>query len=169
MPPSDSALRQRFAGKVALVSGAGSGIGQGIAVELAREGADVVINDLPPKEEATESEAGAEGAAAEAVADGAQTTAERVRALGRRALVHYADVSDRGAVEKMVTATVAAFGQLDVVVPCAYFSHRAPFLDIDAALLQKTFDVTWVNRTLRAYLHADTSRLFPHNDQRTRG
>ena len=176
-PRSESRSEGRFRGKVALVSGGGSGIGQGIAVELAREGCDVIINDLPPPSAAPAgtaaggkapadsaavgekrarpededvgggdagggSAAAAVAAVATAVADGAQKTAAMVRAMGRRALVCYADVSDRAAVEEMIRTAVGAFGHIDVLIPCAYFSHRAPFLDIDPALLAKTFDVT---------------------------
>src|SRR2546425_10989646 len=85
----------KLEGKTALVTGGGRGIGRGIVVELAREGADVAINYRCDRE-------AAEAAAAE------------VRALGRRALVLQADVGEREAVEAMIARAVEALGGLDV-------------------------------------------------------
>ena len=72
----------RLNGKVALITGSGRGIGRGIALCLAAEGADLVINDLPGRSDA-------------------EATAQEIRALGRQALVWPADISDRSAVEAM--------------------------------------------------------------------
>lgn len=84
-------------GKIALVTGASSGIGRGIADALARHGADVVINHH-------------ENAA------GAAETAAMVRAAGRRALVGAADVGDPGAVAEMFAALDGAFGGVDILI-----------------------------------------------------
>ena len=84
-------------GKLALVTGGGRGIGRGIVLEFAREGADVAINYRRDR------------AAADA-------TAAAVQAFGRRALVLQADVSDCAAVEKMTADAVAALGGLDIAV-----------------------------------------------------
>jgi glucose 1-dehydrogenase len=88
----------RLAGKVALVTGAARerGIGQGIALALAEEGCDVVVNDVAAEDEG-------------------EDLVERIRAGGRRALFHRADVSDRGQVDEMVEAVVRELGRLDVV------------------------------------------------------
>lgn len=93
----------RLDGKKALITGAGSGLGQAIALAMAREGADVAINDL--------------NAAA------AETTAEGVRAAGRQASVHLGDVSDSAAVREMVHAAAAAMGTLDILVNNAGINH----------------------------------------------
>jgi len=82
--------------KVAIVTGAGRGVGAGIATALAEVGADVVV-------------------AARSV-DQLESTAEAVRATGRRALVVPTDVTDRAQLEHLVAATVAEFGRLDIVV-----------------------------------------------------
>lgn len=87
----------RLAGKVALVTGGGRGIGRGIVLELAREGADLAINYR-------------KGLAA------AEATAAQVRALGRRAEIVQADVGDHEAVAAMVAYVVARLGRLDIVV-----------------------------------------------------
>src|SRR2546426_2521711 len=84
-------------GKTALVTGGGRGIGRGIVVEFAREGADVAINYRRDRE-------------------AAEATAAEIRALGRRAIVLRADVGEREAVEAMVAEAVAFLGGLDIAV-----------------------------------------------------
>jgi len=87
----------RLADKVALVTGGGRGIGRGIVLEFAREGADVAINFRRGR-------------------DAAEATARDVEALGRKAMVVEADVSDREAVDRMVAEVRNAFGGIDVGV-----------------------------------------------------
>jgi 3-oxoacyl-[acyl-carrier protein] reductase len=84
-------------GKTALVTGGGRGIGRGIVLEFAREGADVAVNYRRDRE-------------------AAERTAAEVRELGRRAIALQADVSDREAVEAMVAEAVAFLGRLDIAV-----------------------------------------------------
>jgi len=87
----------RLENKIALVTGGGRGIGRGIALEFAREGADVAINYRRDR-----------GAA--------EATARDVEAMGRRSVVVQADVGDRDAVDRMVAEVKAAFGRIDVGV-----------------------------------------------------
>ena len=115
---------QRLTGKVALVTGASRGIGKGCALALAEAGADVVVNYLSH-------------------ADEAAATMDEVRALGRRAAAHRADVADRGQVERMVASVVADFGALDILVSNAYQSVRQPFLEITEDALRTTFAATY--------------------------
>jgi 3-oxoacyl-[acyl-carrier protein] reductase len=86
-----------LAGRVALVTGASRGIGRAIALALAGAGADVVVNCRERVRSAEEA-------------------AEAVRARGRRALAIAADVSDAGAVERMVRSAEAGLGPVDVLV-----------------------------------------------------
>jgi glucose 1-dehydrogenase len=111
----------RLAGNVALVTGAGNGIGRATAVALARAGADVAVNDLRFPESGG------------VVAD--------VRAAGRRALPLPADVADQAAVEAMVARTVAELGRLDILVLCAVYSDREPFNTADIVGFRRTIDV----------------------------
>jgi len=101
----------RLEGKVALVAGAGGGIGGAGAAGLASEGASVVSADI-------------DAAAAEAVA-------ARIRAGGGRATSTALDVRDREAVDAVVAITVRAFGRLDVLLDCAGVSHGGTFLDLE--------------------------------------
>jgi len=100
-----------LAGKTALVTGAAKGIGKGIALELAREGCDVAINDL-------------DHTAAEAAAS-------EVRALGRKAFVAAGDVSVRKDVERMIGAAMEQFARLDVLVNNAGVQTWQSLLDLE--------------------------------------
>ena len=95
--------------QVAVVTGGGAGIGQGIALGLARFGADVIVADVDP--------------------DRAAVTAAQVEALGRKGLVVPTDVSDPDRVRAMVDAAVERFGRLDILVNNAGGTRRTPFLD----------------------------------------
>jgi glucose 1-dehydrogenase len=101
----------RVEGKVALVAGAGGGIGGAGAEGLAREGAAVVCADI-------------DSAAA-------QAAARRIRAAGGRASAIALDVRDRSAVDAAVAATAREFGRLDVLLDCAGVSHGGSFLDLN--------------------------------------
>ena len=115
----------RFEGKVALITGAGRGIGRGVALCLAEDGADTIVNDLPP----------AEGA-------GARGTAQEVEALGRRALAYDADIADREQVAALFAAGAAHFGRIDIVVANAAFSIREPVVEARWEHVLRTIEVT---------------------------
>jgi NAD(P)-dependent dehydrogenase (short-subunit alcohol dehydrogenase family) len=98
----------RLSGKVALVTGAGNGIGQACALALGAEGARVVVNDLGTSEFAEGESRGA--------ADG---TVERLTAAGGEAVASYDSVATSAGCEAAVALAVGRFGRLDVVVGCA--------------------------------------------------
>ncbi len=112
-----------LSGKTALISGSSRGIGKGIALEMARAGADVAVNYYRHREDG------------EAVAD-------EIRAMGRQAVVIGADASDRSVVDEMVERTADDLGGPDIVVANAYYSTREAFLEMDVDELRKTYDVS---------------------------
>ncbi|WP_309087059.1 3-oxoacyl-[acyl-carrier-protein] reductase [Domibacillus sp.] len=84
-------------GKIALVTGASRGIGKAIALELARLGADVVVNYAGSEQKAKE-------------------TADEITEMGRRSFIVQCDISDSEAVGAMVKETIDQFGRLDILV-----------------------------------------------------
>jgi glucose 1-dehydrogenase len=112
----------KLSGKVALVTGAGRGIGRAIAIELARQGVDVAICDLHRRE-------------------GAGSTPTAVEQEGRRALFFQADVADRAAMSKVVEETAARLGRLDILVNNAAHSVRKPMLELEPADVERVWAV----------------------------
>jgi len=98
----------RLDGRVAIVTGAGRGIGRSVAVLLAAQGAAVVVNDLGVAVDGSGRDSGP-----------AQEVVEEIRKDGGRAVVSGADVSDFAAAEGLIGAAVEEFGRLDVVVNTA--------------------------------------------------
>jgi NAD(P)-dependent dehydrogenase (short-subunit alcohol dehydrogenase family) len=126
-------------GKVAIVTGAGHGIGRGEALELARQGAAVVVNDVGGSVHGE----GADKRPAEEVA-------EVIRSKGGQASANYDDVADWSGAERMVRQAVEEFGKLDIVVNNAGIVRDAMLFsmseeDFDAVVrvhLKGTFAVT---------------------------
>jgi glucose 1-dehydrogenase len=108
----------KLLGKKALVTGAARGIGKGCAVELARAGADVAVNDLTRSPEA-------------------EATVAEIRALGRHAVLVEGDVFERPGCESVAARGIEAFGRLDILVSNPAFSRRGDFLEYDPALFEK--------------------------------
>lgn len=107
----------KLAGKVALITGAGRGIGAGIAVAFAQEGAEVAINYNHS-------------------ADSAEEVAAKVRAVGRRAEIIQADVSIVAEGQRLVTETVARFGRLDILVNNAGTFDTTPLLKVTEEMFE---------------------------------
>ncbi|MBZ4074170.1 SDR family NAD(P)-dependent oxidoreductase, partial [Escherichia fergusonii] len=91
-------------GKIAIVTGAGSGFGEGIANTFAREGARVVVNDLN--------------------AEAGERVASAIRVAGGDAHFVQADVSNGDSVAKLLGATLARYGDLHIVVNNAGTTHK---------------------------------------------
>jgi len=95
----------RFDGKVAIVTGAGGGLGRAHALELAKRGAKVVVNDLGGTVDGT----GGNSAAAE-------TVVAEIKAAGGTAIANGASVTDDAGVAHLVKQTMDAFGRIDVLI-----------------------------------------------------
>ena len=109
-------------GRVGLVTGAARGIGRAVALMFAEGGLDVVVCDV-------------------AGGGDAQEVAREIRELGREAVIHEIDVSDRDAVSEMIEATVTRFGRLDVVVTSHASSVREPILEASWEGFKRTLEV----------------------------
>jgi NAD(P)-dependent dehydrogenase (short-subunit alcohol dehydrogenase family) len=97
-------------GQIAIVTGAGRGIGRAIALELARQGADIVIAEMDQA--------------------GAKRTAEEVGALGRKSLAVATDVTSRADLRAMVDRAKAEFGRIDILINNAGIYKAAATLDV---------------------------------------
>lgn len=95
----------RFDGKVAIVTGAGGGLGRCHALELARRGAKVVVNDLGAKMDGS----GGNSAAADSVV-------KEIEAMGGEAMANGSSVTDDAGVAKMIADTMARFGRIDILI-----------------------------------------------------
>ena len=113
----------RFDGKIVLVTGAARGIGRGTALCFAREGANVVINDV-------------------AHLDEAEALAAEIRAMGQQAFVRQADVSKREEVAALFAAAVEQFGRLDVAIANAGISRRESVVAAQWENVRYTLEVT---------------------------
>ena len=127
-------------GKVAIVTGAGRmrGIGRAAAVVLARMGAHVVVTGTgrdPASFPQDEKDSGWRDI---------QSTAEQIESYGVRALPLVSNIADQDDVQKMIDATVAEFGRVDIIVNNAaapYGSDRVAVVDMDADVFKTVMDV----------------------------
>jgi len=112
---------QGFAGKVAVVTGAGSGIGQALAVELARSGASVAISDVNT--------------------EGLADTEERLKAIGAQVKADRLDVTERGAFELYADAVMEHFGKVNQIYNNAGIAFAGDVEVTEFKDIEKVMDV----------------------------
>ena len=111
----------KLSGKIAIVTGAGRGIGRGIAERYAQEGADLALIDISPT--------------------GIEALAVELRGLGRKVWTHTADLGDPEQGQSLVQSAVDHFGRVDILVNNAGVAGPKPMLELTPADWDRMFDV----------------------------
>ena len=124
-------INKALKGQKALVTGANSGIGKGIAVALGHAGADVIVNYVSRKEAAEE-------------------VAHEVERCGSKATLHQADVTQEDQVQEMFQKMVKEFGTIDILVNNAGIQKDAPFDEMSLADWKLVLDVNLTGQFLCA-------------------
>ncbi len=109
-------------GKVALITGGGRGIGRAIALKLASQGSDIIVNFFRRRETA-------------------EQTAKEIRALGVKAEVIRANVGDAAKIDEMFNAIADKFGHLDILINNAASGVGRPVMDIDVQAWEWTMNI----------------------------
>ncbi len=149
-------MSKMMEGKVAVVTGAGGGIGRDIALAMAREGAKVVVNDL-----------GASMTGEGASAGPAQQVVDEIRAFGGEAVANTDSVADAVAAQRIVTTALDAFGRLDAVVNNAgilrdRFFHKMSVDEFDAVIKVHLYGSYFVSRAAANHFKEQNSGCFVH-------
>ena len=124
----------KLSGKVALVTGAGRGIGRGIALALAREGAQVAVADI--------------------IKENAEAVRREIESLGVKALSVEVDLTKGAEVKKAVERVISQFGQIDILVNNAGWDRVQPFLESEEETWEKVIAINY-----KAVLHTSKAVL----------
>lgn len=137
-------MTKRLSGKVAIITGAGSGFGEGMARRFAEEGARVVCADINSK--------------------AANHVAKTITAAGGKAVAIVADVARRDETNEMVELAVSTFGSIDIMVNNAGFSHKnMPLNDVE----EDQFDL--IQAVNMKSIYHSTLAVLPHFEKQGRG
>ena len=119
-----------FTDRVAIITGAGGGLGRAYALALAERGAKVVVNDLG-------GDVHGEGGTASA----AQLVVDEITAAGGQAMVDGSDITDEAAVQKMVTGVIDTWGRIDILINNAGILRDKSFAKMETADFRKVVEV----------------------------
>lgn len=134
-----------FTDRVAIITGAGGGLGRAYALALAERGAKVVVNDLG-------GDVHGEGGTASA----AQLVVDEITAAGGQAMVDGSDITDEAAVKKMVTGVIDTWGRIDILINNAGILRDKSFAKMEIADFRKVVEVH-----LMGSVHC-TKAVWPH-------
>jgi len=134
----------RLEGKIALVTGSSQGIGQGVAVRLAQEGAKIVVNYHSHPE-------------------GADDTLKQIHDAGSEGIAIQADLSQTAEIDSLIQQSLAKYGQIDILVNNAGLEKRAPFWEVTEADYDLVLEVNLkgVFFTTQAFVKQLISRKAP--------
>lgn len=135
-------MDQTLKNQIAVVTGSSSGIGKAVVTELAKRGANVVVNYRSSKKKANEVQ-------------------KEIEANGGKAVVIQADVSKKEDVDKLISETLEAYGRLDIMVANAGVQVDAPFLEMDLEQWQQVIDVNLTGQFL--VTHAAAKQFVKQN------
>jgi NAD(P)-dependent dehydrogenase (short-subunit alcohol dehydrogenase family) len=143
-------------GKVVIVTGAGGGIGRDIALAMAREGAQVVVNDVGASMSGEGQDVGP-----------AQRVVDEIKAMGGMAAANTDSVADAAAADRIVTTAMDTFGRLDAVVNNAgilrdRFFHKMSVDEFDAVIKVHLYGSYFVSRAAATHFKAQESGAFVH-------
>ncbi|HEV3225725.1 MAG TPA: SDR family NAD(P)-dependent oxidoreductase, partial [Acidimicrobiales bacterium] len=122
-----------FDGKVAIITGAGGGLGRSHALDLAKRGALIVVNDLGGS---VDGQGGSHTAA--------QKVVDEIKAAGGDAVANYDSVATPEGGESIVQTAIDSFGRVDIIINnagAARGADRVPVVDLDVALRRTVIDV----------------------------
>src|SRR5262245_48856138 len=126
----------KLLGKTALVTGAARGIGRGCALELARAGADVAINDRQRTAQA-------------------EATAGEIQTMGRRSVLIEGDVFQRAGCERVAEQAIETLGRIDILISNPAYQRRADFLDYEPEAFARVIEGTLIGGFHMSQLVAD--------------
>jgi NAD(P)-dependent dehydrogenase (short-subunit alcohol dehydrogenase family) len=149
-------MSKMMEGKVAIVTGAGGGIGRDIALALAREGARVVVNDVGASMTGEGHDVGP-----------AQRVVDEIRAAGGEAVANTDSVADANAAQRIVTTALDSFGRLDGVVNNAgilrdRFFHKMSVEEFDSVIKVHLYGSYFVSRAAANHFKEQESGAFVH-------
>jgi NAD(P)-dependent dehydrogenase (short-subunit alcohol dehydrogenase family) len=149
-------MSRMMEGKVAVVTGAGGGIGRDIALAMAREGAKVVVNDL-----------GASMTGEGASAGPAQQVVDEIRAAGGEAVANTDSVAEAAAAQRIVMTALDTFGRLDTVINNAgilrdRFFHKMSVEEFDAVIKVHLYGSYFVSRAAANHFKEQASGCYVH-------